>query len=61
VPACAQGENNVGECAYYECAFPLMIEAWRKELQVPEAPFYFVQVRCIVQRVVGVCLRRLVS
>jgi sialate O-acetylesterase len=38
-----QGENNVGERAYYECAFPTLIASWREALGNLLAPFYFVQ------------------
>ncbi len=38
-----QGENNVGEDAFYECAFPLLINLWRNAFQNPTAPFLFVQ------------------
>jgi len=38
-----QGENDVGERAWYECAFPALIAAWRGALAAPALPFYFVQ------------------
>jgi sialate O-acetylesterase len=38
-----QGENDVGERAWYECAFPALIKSWRAELAQPALPFFFVQ------------------
>eukprot|EP01116_Phalansterium_solitarium_P022435 TRINITY_DN7409_c0_g1_i1.p1 TRINITY_DN7409_c0_g1~~TRINITY_DN7409_c0_g1_i1.p1 ORF type:complete len:663 (-),score=-69.51 TRINITY_DN7409_c0_g1_i1:90-1856(-) len=40
-----QGESNLEDLEYYKCAFPALIEGWRKEFQShPEQlPFVFVQ------------------
>lgn len=37
-----QGENNVGERSFYECAFPTVVRTWREQFKT-NAPFYFVQ------------------
>jgi sialate O-acetylesterase len=39
-----QGEANVGRAEQYAKIFPLMIESWRKEWNIKEFPFYFVQI-----------------
>ncbi len=39
-----QGESNVGRAKQYSKTFPLMIENWRKEWQLGNFPFYFVQI-----------------
>ena len=38
-----QGENNVGERPFYECAMPLVIRTWRQQFKNYLAPFFFVQ------------------
>jgi hypothetical protein len=38
-----QGENDVGERAWYECAFPALIKSWRAELAQPALAFFCVQ------------------
>ena len=38
-----QGEANAGRPKEYRILFPAMIEAWRKEWQRPDWPFFFVQ------------------
>jgi len=38
-----QGESNVGEAQYYQCAFPAMINDWRNQLNLPNLFFLFVQ------------------
>ena len=38
-----QGENDVGEAAWYRCAFPLLVRAWRAALGAPQLPFVYVQ------------------
>jgi sialate O-acetylesterase len=39
-----QGEANVGRAAQYEKIFPMMIMNWRDKWQIPDFPFYFVQI-----------------
>jgi sialate O-acetylesterase len=39
-----QGEANVGRAEQYEKIFPLMIQNWRDAWQIPDFPFYFVQI-----------------
>ncbi len=38
-----QGEGNVGRGAQYAHLFPTMIKSWRKEFNLGDFPFYFVQ------------------
>lgn len=39
-----QGESNTGRHEQYKKLFPAMIEEWRKKFQVPDFPFYYVQI-----------------
>jgi sialate O-acetylesterase len=39
-----QGESNVGQASYYQCAFPTMISDWRKSFGNPSLWFGFVQI-----------------
>ena len=39
-----QGEANVGRAEQYEKIFPLMIQNWRDAWQIPDFPFYYVQI-----------------
>ena len=34
----------------YECAFPMLIEAWRAAFRAPNAPFVFVQLPAYVRQ-----------
>ena len=38
-----QGESNASDPAGYGELFPAMIQAWRRQLGIPELPFYWVQ------------------
>jgi sialate O-acetylesterase len=39
-----QGESNVDNAGMYRDLFPLMIKNWRSAFQVPDLPFYYVQI-----------------
>ncbi len=39
-----QGEANVGRADQYSKIFPLMITNWRDSWQIPDFPFYFIQI-----------------
>jgi sialate O-acetylesterase len=39
-----QGENNVSDPVLYKKLFPSLIADWRKQFEVGEFPFYFVQI-----------------
>mmetsp|Transcript_30664 Transcript_30664/g.49212 ORF Transcript_30664/g.49212 Transcript_30664/m.49212 type:complete len:500 (-) Transcript_30664:148-1647(-) len=38
-----QGEANANDAVHYKCRFPSMISDWRKKMNKPRLPFYFVQ------------------
>jgi sialate O-acetylesterase len=39
-----QGEANTGNPQQYHTTLPLLIENWRRDLAVPQFPFYYVQI-----------------
>ena len=39
-----QGESNVGQAGFYQCAFPSMIRRWREAFKAPALWFGFVQI-----------------
>ncbi|HKK42284.1 MAG TPA: sialate O-acetylesterase [Bacteroidales bacterium] len=39
-----QGETNVGRAGQYAKIFPVMIKSWRKNWDIKDFPFYFVQI-----------------
>jgi sialate O-acetylesterase len=39
-----QGESNVGRAEQYASIFPVMIKSWRKNWNIKDFPFYFVQI-----------------
>jgi len=46
-----QGENNVGQNTYYQCAFPTMIQSWRENFALTRSAlnFFFVQLAAYTQ------------
>jgi sialate O-acetylesterase len=45
-----QGESNAGRAYQYRTLFPAMIESWRRTWNMPDMPFYFVQLAPFMQK-----------